>query len=538
MLTTVQSVLCKRGGINKEKEGNRRHQSAFQVYTLDAVEVARMSGKAKKYIFVNGVMKKNPDYHGDGPSTASPSPVSSGSKDDTRDNLAVVCSMSDIETATKLQAVTTGAPMQISEKTSETLMNIQEEEYLESFHAPSGTVIDGGEILDKLSEYFVQYEVPVGMLTKLLELRNYRLNFLIDDSGSMRAPTDVFMGEACVHTARGQKVPPDTPMTRWQEAENRLHILLDIIAYVPTQEITIGFLNAKQKIKLSHQGKTIEQFQVDAHAAVVQAFSSIDVKYKTPTHRELSKAFAEASRHSSPTMHYFMTDGVPSDQPVEAVASLIQNRAEPHKNPLTLMSCTNEDQEVEWMKEIEESAPYVSELDDFNDEKQEVVGDQGSAFPFTKGFWLVSQLVAAINPDDLDAIDENLPFTKYSLDNMLGRKHTPEEYHYYFERNPHAHLYVDVYPKFLNDPVAASAIVSKRDRLSRESKAGYIDGKKPAKSTTPSNHKGTVFSFLGGNRQVNNTSDNIGPLIQQHTKAASDAYKAANYNPDSFTEFA
>ena len=128
--------------------------------------------------------------------------------------------------------------------------------------------------------------------------------------------------------------------------------MLDIIAYVPTQEITIGFLNAKQKIKLSHQGKTIEQFQVDAHAAVVQAFSSIDVKYKTPTHRELSKAFAEASRHSSPTMHYFMTDGVPSDQPVEAVASLIQNRAEPHKNPLTLMSCTNEDQEVEWMKEV------------------------------------------------------------------------------------------------------------------------------------------------------------------------------------------
>ena len=55
------------------------------------------------------------------------------------------------------------------------------------------------------------------MLTKLLELRNYRLNFLIDDSGSMRAPTDVFMGEACVHTTRGQKVPPDTPMTRWQE---------------------------------------------------------------------------------------------------------------------------------------------------------------------------------------------------------------------------------------------------------------------------------------------------------------------------------
>lgn len=180
----------------------------------------------------------------------------------------------------------------------------------------------------------------------------------------------------------------------------------------------------------------------------------------------------------------------------------------------------------------------MSELDDYCDEREEVMGDQGAAFPFTKGFWLVSQLVAAINPDDLDAIDENVPFTKMSLDNMLGRNHTPEEYHYYFERNPHAHLYVDLYPRFLNEPVVSRALVNQSEQLNREKKAGYIDGKKPAKSAAPKSHKGTVFSFLGGQRKANHSTDNIGPKLQPHTQAASDAYKAANFREDAFEEFA
>jgi hypothetical protein len=124
-----------------------------------------MSTKAKKYIFVGGVMKANPDYvKGDGDSPA-PSPSASSSSSASLGGkkpeapLAVVCSMADIESATKLQAVTTGAPMQISQKTSETIMNMQEEEFLGAFHTPAGVQLDGGEIIDKLSEYFIQYEV-------------------------------------------------------------------------------------------------------------------------------------------------------------------------------------------------------------------------------------------------------------------------------------------------------------------------------------------------------------------------------------------
>jgi hypothetical protein len=324
------------------------------------------------------------------------------------------------------------------------------------------------------------------------------------------------LAEGTHHILRGEVAQAGIPMTRWQEAENRLHILVDILGFVSFKFMTIRFLNAKNIINLSREGKTIEQFKAEGHERIIQAFSTIDVKYKTPTHRVLTKAFEEAAQFPDPTMHYLFTDGVPSDQPVEAVAQLILMRQFPERNPLTLMSCTDEDEEVEWMKQIEESAPFTAEIDDYQDEKREVLHDQGTAFPYTRGFWIISSLVAAINPDDLDAMDENLPFSKFTLDDILGRTHTPEEYQYYFERNPHAPLYVDLYPALLNERRSSRSMVSLADQHSREGRAGYVEGKRPNDSQqVPTGIMGTIFGSHGAD---------LTPYLLPHTQAASQAF--------------
>ena len=90
------------------------------------------------------------------------------------------------------------------------------------------------------------------------------------------------------------------------------------------------------------------------------------------------------------------------------------------------------------MKNAEELVPYCSELDNFNDECFEVLRNQGVALPYTKGFHLICILVAAMNPDDLDAMDELVPFTKNTLDNLLGIQHPEESYRYYFDCSVHA----------------------------------------------------------------------------------------------------
>lgn len=299
----------------------------------------------------------------------------------------------------------------------------------------------------------------------------------------MNGPSDVTLNEATHYI-----LPPGTAidkrrlMTRWQEAENRLHIILDILSFIPIQNLDIRFLNAPNVISLPRIGKDPNVFQREAHEIVRHTFATLEVKYKTPTFRELNKAFQESARYMEPTIHYFFTDGVPSDASTETVAQLITNRIRPEHNPLTLISCSDNDDEVDWMKEVEEIAPYCAEIDDYKSEKEEVIYDQGPAFPYTKGFWLICQLVAAINPDDLDAIDENLPFTKYTLDNILGRVHTYQEYQFYFEKNPHAPLYVDLYQRFMTEQGFTRSIVSRDEQRRRETGAGYRNGKRPSTS--------------------------------------------------------
>merc|ERR1712087_60286 len=131
---------------------------------------------------------------------------------------------------------------------------------------------------------------------------------------------------------------------------------------------------------------------------------------------------------------YFFGDGLPNGgrRAIQEIVRMVKNRQDPSMNPVTFISCTNEDEAVEWMKECEEVAPYCSESDDFGDESREVLGDQGEALPYTRGFWLICQLVAAMNPDDLDAMDESVPFTKQTLDNLLGLTSTEETYRHYF----------------------------------------------------------------------------------------------------------
>ncbi len=91
---------------------------------------------------------------------------------------------------------------------------------------------------------------------------------------------------------------------------------------------------------------------------------------------------------------------------------------------MTFVSCSDKDDQVEWMKDADELVVmYCSKSDDFKDESLKVLSDQGAPLPFTKGFHLICTLVAAMNPDDLDAMDESVPFTKQTLDILLGVQH-------------------------------------------------------------------------------------------------------------------
>jgi len=364
----------------------------------------------KKYVKINGVMKMNPEYkrwkesQGMGPATSIPNSAQA---------LPIVTNMEDHEKLNEAIVQSGGQEIPLAESTNATIEMMQEPEISgEAGMSPDTMVDELGAILNK-------YEVPIGLMNKLMMLSEYQvLEFMIDDSGSMTLTSDT--------TDKFGR-----PQTRWAEAHTRLKEMMEVLAYVPFNQIEIVFLNRPDRVSLTRQGRDPQSFLLDAYQKIDAAFAR-SASGTTPAMEKIRN-----SLQANPNMsiaRWFFGDGVPNGGVMaqKEITRMLVQRPNPEGNPMTFISCTNEDDQVEWMKDAEEVAPYCSESDDFADEAREVLRDQGMALPFSKGFHLIGQLVAAMNPDDLDAMDESVPFTKSVLDNLLGVQHNEESYRHYF----------------------------------------------------------------------------------------------------------
>ena len=151
----------------------------------------------KKYIKINGVMKMNPEYKKwkDAQSGGAPSAPANPQA------LPVVSNMEDHMQMNE----DFGQDVPLAESTNATIEMMQEPEIsLEAGMQPD-------EMVDQLGAILGKYEVPMGLMNKLMMLSEFQsLEFIIDDSGSMQCNSDT--------------VNPVTkaPNTRWQEAHQRL----------------------------------------------------------------------------------------------------------------------------------------------------------------------------------------------------------------------------------------------------------------------------------------------------------------------------
>lgn len=294
------------------------------------------------------------------------------------------------------------------------------------------------KIFQSIDDLFDKYQIPRGMLAKLKLLQRFkRLDFLIDDSGSMLSPSDPFA-------------------SRWAEVENRLLQMMELVQFVETGPIHISFFNHPDELVIERQeGQTPAEFLDVAKNAIRDKFRTVKPSGNTPLKRVLQQAL----RTNEPRAIYLMTDGVPSDGTINEISWMIQNRRNPQDTPIALLSCTDKTPEVEWLKRVEGKAPFVSELDDWETEQAEVRSGQGGWFPFTQGLWLICQLVAAMCPDDLDALDEGVPFTRKTLSELLGRMITDSEYQTYFRQHPGYAIYNSLADQFANGDVTAREIL-------------------------------------------------------------------------------
>lgn len=396
-----------------------------------------------KYIFVNGVMKLNPQYSTETGITSSVSKPS--------ESLAIVSSTDDIMSVSEIQP---DKPLQLSDSTTSSMEIMQDTEFTKNF----GNNVDGGKLLDDLCKVFTKYEVPIGLVNKLLSLTDCEMIFLIDDSGSMAGDSDLLVKD--MSTSMSYKMSGrmgGSFMNRWEEAENRLHILGEIFSFIPIRNINFCFLNNSEEFNLTRNSvQTPSEYESSYHQMVQKVFSNFRGGV-TPLYTKLKSKLEKTS--SRRRMIYVLTDGQPSDAEISTVSQLVQNRKDPENNPITFFTCSNRDEDTEWIKEVEEKAKFCSEIDDFISERKEVEHDQGAAFPYSIGFWILCMLVSAINPDDLDALDESKPFTRGTLNNLLGRKLSEQDYQEYWNKHPVArNTYSSKYSQYLREDLVARMI--------------------------------------------------------------------------------
>jgi len=229
-----------------------------------------------------------------------------------------------------------GQDVPLAESTNATIEMMQEPE----ISLAAGMQPD--EMVDELGAILGKYEVPLGLMNKLMMLSEFQsLEFIIDDSGSMMCLSDT--------------VNPVTkqPNTRWQEAHQRLKEMIEILAFVPFQQIGIEFLNRKDRITLKRNGMTPRAFLAEAYRQVDAAFSR-QPSGTTPALEKLQESFLRGQGAS--IARYFFGDGMPNggQMAIREITNIVKNRRDPAMNPMTFISCTNEDAQVEWMKEAEE----------------------------------------------------------------------------------------------------------------------------------------------------------------------------------------
>jgi len=376
-----------------------------------------MSAKPKKYYKVNGIMKLNPEYKAwkDAQNAGTPSTagvfVPATTVVNSAEALPIISSMDDHMQLNE----NLGQDVALAESTNATIEMLQDPEIsLEAGLQPD-------DMVDELGALLARYEMPIGLTNKLMMLSEFQsLEFIIDDSGSMQLNTDTIDS-----TTR-------KPISRWVEAQRRLKEMVEVVAHVPFEQIGIEFLNRTDRISLRREGKTPQHFVTFAYESIDAVFARAP-SGSTPALEKIQESLLRGQGVN--ISRYFFGDGMPNggQQAVNEIIKILRNRADPEQNPMTFLSCTDDDAAVEWMKDAEEVAPFCSESDDFKDEAQEIYKDQGAALPYSKGFHLICGLVAAMNPDDLDAMDESIPFTKFTLDNLLGIVSNDASYQHYFE---------------------------------------------------------------------------------------------------------
>jgi len=239
--------------------------------------------------------------------------------------------------------------------------------------------------LNQLRAFCQAKEISSNSVVKLRQLEDFDIVCLCDDSGSMNAalvegnPSDPF----------GKKV------TRWDELCNAVQFIVEVATALDKNGIDVFFLNRPGVGGV---------YSIDA---VKQLFVTPPQGY-TPTVAALGNVLnvkAESLKERK-VLLILLTDGEPTDTNgnVQINEFVLFMRQKPSTLFVSIVACTDDKSVLTYLDKLDRSVPNVDIVDDFRDEKQQIL--QKSGLNLSYGDYICKMLLGPVDPS-FDKLDES-----------------------------------------------------------------------------------------------------------------------------------
>ena len=231
----------------------------------------------------------------------------------------------------------------------------------------------------KINNLLSKYDINPMLSEKMSILEEYEIVLLLDDSGSMNTPLND-------HTSHA---------TRWDELKDVIKIIIDISTTYDDNGIDLYFLNRgfRQNIKNYTQ---IGDLILDPPSG------------RTPLNQRVLEILRSYSTCNKPLLLVIATDGVPTDSygntNIQAFKQTLLNKNH-SKVYVSFLACSDNDDDIEYLNDLDKTIPNIDTLDDYISEKKEVLAAQGNDFKYNFEDHIVRLLLGPIC-QELDSLDE------------------------------------------------------------------------------------------------------------------------------------
>lgn len=156
----------------------------------------------------------------------------------------------------------------------------------------------------------------------------------------------------------GSESDEEAPMSRWRETQNKLHIFVDLLAFIPVRSISIRFMRCPRVATLSPRGRPPSEFMREAHSTIASAFRAVEregglLSTSCPVLTALQESIGHTQHLHEPTAHYVLAATLPTDASLEKLRSFVWERSDSSHTPLTFISCVGEHSSgCDWMRDV------------------------------------------------------------------------------------------------------------------------------------------------------------------------------------------